>query len=185
MADKTNPEPQIPTSLSTIDWDHERTVHQLDPLEVHLRTTTMYIPSRMKEQMDRDHGKPVVALRTKTFPETGMVWLSTIGLGTPGARMVRAGKTLGTAEFGFGIPLRKLGLKLPVERQFNFKVLPVTLEDGGIVYEISFAEAENLPRDVHEALLAAAKQAKAVKIKSRRAKKLQAFEASNGGADKG
>lgn len=140
-------------------WDHERRIHELNELEVRLSGTTMYVPARTKAQMDQDNGSPVASLKTRTFAESGKVWIAPARPGEPGSRKLRPTRTLGAGSFGFGIPLRKLGVTVPEERQFVFKVTRIETSQG-VIYEIGFSDAENLPREIEESQAAAAKQPK-------------------------
>lgn len=143
-------------------WDAERRIHELEGLEMHLTGTTMYVPARTKEQMDQDHGAPVLAIKTRTFPETGKVWIAPAQPGESEARRLRTTKTMRAANFGFGIQLRKLGVKVPDDRQLIFKVNRI--ETGqGVIYEIGFSDVENVPRELGESQAAAAQQPKAEK----------------------
>lgn len=163
------PKNEGPQSEGPTSWDIERRVHEMAPLEMHLSGSTMYIPARLKTEMDRDYGGPVPAVKTRTFVDAVKVWIATTTMSDKAARKVRTSKTLGSAEFGFGIPLRKLGLAIPPGRQLNFPVKRVGKEGQETVYEISFADYANLPRDIDLEAIAAAKKAKAEKAKARRA----------------
>lgn len=153
-------------------WDKERRVTDLNPLTFHLRGTTMYVPARTKADMDATLGGPTPAVRTRTFGSEYKVWISPCRKEVPDKRTLRpTNESQGTAEFAFGIPLRKMGVKVPFTRQYTFPAERIPVEGGGVVYEISFKEFENTPRDVDVAALQAAKQAKAEKAKERRAGK--------------
>lgn len=161
-------------------WDTERRIHELNPLSFNLKGSTMYVPSRTKSDMDEAHGGPTPAIRTRTFPGEYRAWISPCAENAPGARKLRPSTdTHGTAEFGFGIPLRKLGIKVPETRQYTFEATRLLVEGGGIIYEISFRDFENRKRDVDEAALAAEKQAKAEKKKARRSRTAGGAAASN------
>lgn len=130
-------------------WDTERRVHELNPLTFHLRNSTMYVPARTKSDMDDVRGGPVQAVRTRTFKKEFRVWISPCDPNAPDARNLRpTTDTHGAAEFGFAIPLRKLGIRVPETRQYTFEAERIPVEDGGVVYEISFKEFQNIPRDV-------------------------------------
>lgn len=155
-------------------WDAERHAHELNPLAFHLRGSTMYVPARTKSDMDKTLGGPTPAVRTRTFPEEYRIWINPCQKDSPGARTLRpVTKTQGAAEFGFAIPLRKLGIRVPATRSFVFEAMRLQVEGGGVVYEIAFNDFQNLPRDVDEAALAAVKQAKAEKRKARRVPRAQ------------
>lgn len=153
-------------------WDWERRVTDLNDLTFHLRGTSMYVPARTKADMDAAMGGPTPAVRTRTFAREYKVWISPCLSDTPDCRILRpANDSQGTAEFAFGIPLRKMGIKVPFTRQYTFEAERIPVEGGGVVYQISFKEFENIPRNIDEAALQAAKQAKAEKAKARRARK--------------
>lgn len=172
---KDEPKPQVDLISAeefAKNWDTERRVHELNRMAFHLRGTTMYVPARTKADMDETMGGPTAAVRTRTFPEDFRVWVSPCPASAPNARKLRpTSDTQAAAEFGFGIPLKKLGIKVPDTRQYTFEAKRLLVEGGGVVYEISFREYENIRREVDEAALAAAKKEKAEKAKARRSKK--------------
>ncbi len=168
MAPKNSDLPPEQPMYDEIGWDTERRPHELEDLELHLQNGSMYVPSRMKAEMDSVNGGPVVAVKTKTIVDQMKVIIAPCLTTDPAARKVRTSATLGSAEFGFGIPLRKLGLIVPVGRQLIFPVKKVPNGDK-VAYEISFADYANKPRDVDLEALAAEKKAKAEKAKARKA----------------
>lgn len=148
------------TRESEESWDLERRPHELNDLEMSLTETDLYIPARTKWQMDQDNGAPVLALKTKSYPESGAVRMAAAQPGDRAARRLRLTETMGAATLGFGIPLRKLGLSIPAGRKLVFKVKRL-VTDNGVHYEISFNDAANLPREQTGSQAAAAKQPEA------------------------
>lgn len=161
-------------------WDTEQRVTELGSLEFRLTGTNMYIPAATKQQMDEDHGMPVTYVRTKTEKETGSVSIAAADAETEGARLIRPSDTLGTAEFGFSIPLRKLGLSLPATRQFVFPAERFET-DAGWTYKISFSEFMNNKRQVDEAAMAAQKQMKREKMRAKKLRKAPPAVGEQGG----
>jgi hypothetical protein len=187
---KTTPESQVAASLivpapatpprtisaaeAAAHWDSERRPHELLPIKFHIRGTVCYVPARTKSDVDEENKGPTTHVKTRTFEAEKKVWISPCSAKDPDARKLRIiSDTEGTAEFGFGIPLLKLALKLPPTRQYEFIAEKRPVEGGGAVYEISFADFERVRREVDEVALAAAKQAKAQKAKARRAGRTQ------------
>lgn len=159
-------------------WDSERRLHQLNDLTFHLRGTRMYVPARTKADMDEVNGGPTSYVKTRTFAGEYKVWIAPCDADDPDARPLRPTESLGAAEFGFSIPLRKMKLKLPVTRQFDFQAKRLAVEGGGVVYAISFQDVENTRRDLDENKLAEAKKAKAEKAKAKRAPKKKKKEST-------
>lgn len=140
-------------------WDQERRVTQFDPLIFSLRTTVLYVPARTKADMDTAMGAPTQTVRTRTFPDY-RVWIAPCRPDHPEARTLRpTTETQGAAVLAFAVQLRKLGLKLPKTRQYTLPARRLPVEGGGVVYEITFAEFVQKPRNVVTAT-AAAKRAK-------------------------
>lgn len=152
-------------------WDSERRVHELNPLTFHLRGSTMYVPASTKSDMDEMNGGPTTHVKVRTFAMEYKVWIAPCKAGDPHARKLRPTESLGAAEFGFAIPLKKMNLKLPVTRQFEFPAKRLDVEGGGVVYAISFQDVENTRRDLDENKLAADKKAKVEKAAAKRAPK--------------
>ncbi len=154
-------------------WDTEARAAHVGHLEMHLARTSMYLPSLTKNIMDLVYGAPVTDIRTRTFVSTGKVWIEPSKSSIRGVRKLRISKSMGAALFGFSVPLRKLGIKLPEDRQINFPVTVLEVEEDAnpkkIVFEISFADIENLPRHLDEAKLATKRAAKVAKMRARRA----------------
>lgn len=150
----------LDATVSEESWDLERRPHELNDLELHLAGTDLYIPARTKWQMNQDNGAPVLALKTKSYPESGTVRMAAAQPGDRAARKLRLTETMGAATLAFGIPLRKLGMSVPAGRKLVFKVKRLTTGTG-ILYEISFNDAANLPREQSGSQAAAAKQPEA------------------------
>ncbi|MFZ5823648.1 MAG: hypothetical protein ACOY94_04855, partial [Bacillota bacterium] len=100
VSNRKNVERQISAEEFAKVWDSERRVHDLNPLTLHLRNSTMYVPARTKADMDESIGGPAQAVRTRTFPEEFKVWISPCDPKADDARKLRATTdTQGTAEF--------------------------------------------------------------------------------------
>lgn len=145
--DDRDDQPMISAEEYARGWDSERRVHELDPLLFNLRGTGMYVPARTKADMDEVMGGPALRVKTRTFAKEYRVWISPCLPTDPDARNLRpTTDTQGTAEFGFGIPLRKMEIKVPPTRQYSLKAKRLPVANGGVVYEISFADFANTPR---------------------------------------
>jgi hypothetical protein len=149
-------------------------VHDLEQrLELHLSGTSGYVPSYTRRVMDKNHGAPIMAIETRTYNDTKRVFLQPVNPNDKRGRKLRKDETLGPAVFAFGVPLRKLGIKLPTSRRIILPLTPLETPDHGIVYWASLADIEHERRDVDMELAAAAKQAKADKTKTRKADRLK------------
>jgi hypothetical protein len=72
-------------------WDQERRASDLVPMAVHLIGTSAYLNASLKAAMDLSYGMPASAVRTKTFPATGKVWIGAVKPGAPDLKLA-AGK---------------------------------------------------------------------------------------------
>lgn len=138
-------------------------------LQLHLVGTTAYIPTFTRTVMDKHFGSPVMAVHTRTDEENKIVYIYPAK--DPDARdakRLRSTDAMGAAYVAFGVPLRKLKMKLNVTRRI---ILPLTMMEvpgEGIVYWASFADTVKERRDVDLEALAAAKQKKALQNQARR-----------------
>jgi hypothetical protein len=149
-----------------------KTVNDLEQrLELHLAGTNAYIPAYTRADMDKENGAPVVALYTKTITETNTVYIYAVKPPIPkDARKLRGSETMGPAYFAFGVPLRTLGLQLPVSRKVILPLTKLPIPEHPMVYVASLAEIEKGARDVDMAAISAAKQQKAVAKQARKAR---------------
>jgi hypothetical protein len=151
-------------------WDSEQRLTELNKLTCSLTGTTLSIHAAFKSALDDQLGIPTAYIMTKTFPTEGKVWIAPCRK-RPGAKPLRAASTMGTAEVGFALPLRKLEAKPPaLARRFNFEVVRVPVKNG-FAFEINFRDLINKARAIDEQALAEQKKAKAEKAKARRTRK--------------
>ncbi|HYF94752.1 MAG TPA: hypothetical protein VD969_21270 [Symbiobacteriaceae bacterium] len=143
-------------------------VHDVEQrLELHVTTTTAYLPSYTRQVMDTNNGAPVMAIHTRTDAKTKRVFLHpAANPADKAARKLRSAETMGPAYFAFGVPLRALGLKFPASRRIVLPMGTLEVPDQGIVYWVSFANIEKEARNVSTATAAAAKQAAPRKTKA-------------------
>lgn len=147
-------------------WDHERTIHDLKKLTVNIKGTTLYIPVNTKSAFDTAFGCPVTAVKFRTFPDF-RVWLTPCRANDENARkLVLSAHTRRSAQLGFAIPLRKLGVTVPTTRQFTFPIKAIPAEGGGAVFEIAFRDFVDEPRHIDAELQAAVKKAKTERTKA-------------------
>lgn len=154
-------------------WDSERKLHELNDLKVMAKGTTLYIPAKTKADFDDIFGGPVMAVKYRTFEDEFKVWLTPCKVDDPDARpLVLLTDTQSAAQLGFSIPLRKLGItKVPETRQYTFTLERIPVEGGGVVYEMSFKDFEDLPRQIDEETAAAIKKIKAEQARAKRERK--------------
>lgn len=139
-------------------------------LELHVVGTTAYIPSYTRGVMDRSFGAPVMAVHTRTETESKTVFIYPAkDPNARGARRLRSTETMGPALLAFGVPLRKLKLKLSVTRRIVLQLHALEVPNEGTVYWASFADVEKERRDIDVQAIAAARQEKAAQKKSRKA----------------
>jgi hypothetical protein len=148
-------------------WDQEGRASDLVPMAVHLIGTSAYMNASLKAAMDQSYGMPASAVRTKTFSDTGKVWIGAVKPGAPDVRALRISKTMATASFGFSIPLRKLNFRLPPGAKLICLAKPVKGQKA--TFEIVIAEGRYEPRSVDDLKLAAGKEARLAKARAKRA----------------
>lgn len=152
----------------------EPTVHDLEQrLELHLYGTTGYLPGFTRRVMDRNNGAPIMAIETRTDEETKRVFLQPVNPHEKRGGRLRKDDTLGPAQFAFGVPLRKLGIKLPAARRIILPLTALETPEHRVIYWASLSEIEHEPSSVDRELVAAAKQAKADKAQARRAERIK------------
>jgi hypothetical protein len=118
-------------------------------LEIRIVGTQAYIPSFTRGVMDKNFGAPVMAMNTRTEVETKCVFLSVAkDPEAKEARKLRSTDTMGPAYMAFGVPLRKLKLRLDATRQVVLPLNVLEVPGEGTVYWASFAEIENNRRDL-------------------------------------
>lgn len=147
-------------------------VNQIEQrLQLHVTNTQAYLPSYTRQVMDQNHGAPVVAVHTKTDPQSKKVFIYPAQ--NPGDRLAKPlrGGLGGPAFFAFGVPLRALHLKLPVDARIVLPLNPLQVPDYGTVYWASLADIEKETRDVDMEAINAAKKAKIAKAKAKKARK--------------
>jgi hypothetical protein len=74
---------------------------------------------------DQERRVSDLAVRTRTFVESGKVWIAVVAPKTPDSRQLRISRTMTTASFGFSNPLRKLNIRMPVDRKLICAAKPV------------------------------------------------------------
>ncbi|MDF2628580.1 MAG: hypothetical protein K0R39_2411 [Symbiobacteriaceae bacterium] len=121
------------------------TVNDLEQrLELHVTETQAYITSYTRLVMNRNHGRPVMAVHTKTVVETSTVYVyAAENPDDKTARKLRSSETLGPAYFAFGVPLRALKLKLPKGRKYTLPLNVLEVPGQGTAYWTSFADLEH------------------------------------------
>lgn len=137
-------------------------------LELHLVGTTAYIPTYTRSVMDRHFGSPVMAVHTRTDPESKSVFLYPAK--DPKARdakRLRSSDAMGAAYLAFGVPLRKLKTRLNITRRVILPLNILEVQGEGVIYWVSFADIVKERRDVDLEAIAAAKQKKTLQRKAR------------------
>jgi hypothetical protein len=154
-------------------WDSERRVHELNRLQTTVKGTTLYIPAKTKSDFDLVYGSRVTHVKYRTFESEFKVWLTPCRPDDPDARpLVLLTDTQSAAQLAFAIPLRKLGIqKVPDTRQYTFTLERIPVEGGGMIYEMSFRDFDDLPRQIDEETAAAIKKIKAEQAKANRERK--------------
>lgn len=149
----------------------EQSVYEVErSLQLHVVGTTAYIPSYTRGVMDKNFGAPVMAIETRTDVESKTVFISPAkDPEARSAKSLRSSDTMGPAYVAFGVPLRKLKLKLALSRRVVLPLHVMEVPNEGTVYWASFAEIEKERRDIDMEAIAAAKQEKAAQKKARKA----------------
>lgn len=159
----------------------EAGVHQVEQrLELRLVGTEVYIPSYTRGVMDKNFGAPVMAINTRTELANKCVFLSPAK--DPDARdakKLRSTDTMGPAYMAFGVPLRKLKLKLDPTRQVVLPLNTLEVPGEGIIYWASFAELENNRRGLDQVILDADRKAKNAQAKAKKEAKRNAKKPAN------
>jgi hypothetical protein len=149
-------------------WDTE-SLHDLKQWRIRVADTHAYVNAPLKKAMDAANGTPVSHVLTRTFPETGTVWIRPVDPKTPGARLFRSSETLATATFSIAVPLAKLKFSLPPSRGLDFAVTQVEGE-AEPTYAISFKDVLSAPRAVDEVALAQAQEARRERARAKKRK---------------
>lgn len=160
-------------------FDKARVTELDQELQVHLSKKSLYIPVYTRNQMDKKHGKPVMAIFTKTDVEKGKVYL--IPAKNPEAkeaRRLRISETMGGAHVAFAVPLRMLGLKLP-DRKYTFTLTTMELPDMGTVYVMSFEDFVHDKRTVDAEVASVAQQVKQEQAEAKRAGRIQRIKSKS------
>jgi hypothetical protein len=157
----------------TQGWDSERKLKELEQVLAILKGTTVTFPAATKADFDAAFGSPVSAVKYRTFPEQAKVWFTPCSPIDKDARsLVMLSDTQSTAQLAFAIPLRKLNIgKVPETRQWVFTLEKVPVEGGGTVYEMSFTDYVDQPRQVDAETAAEIKRIKAEQAKAKREQK--------------
>ncbi|MFZ5823500.1 MAG: hypothetical protein ACOY94_04050 [Bacillota bacterium] len=112
-----------------IVWDSD-TREALRVREGRIRDDRMYVTAGLLAWMEAEWGGVLTHVKTSTDRATGEVSVFRARHGEPGAvALCRIGAG-NAGEIAFWRPLRKLGLTLPPDRQFN--VTPFTREVAGV-----------------------------------------------------
>lgn len=160
-------------------YDEARVTDLDQELQVRLSKKDLYIPAYTRNRMDKNHGKPVMALYTKTDVPNGLVYL--IPADNPGAkeaRKVRISDTMGGAHVAFAVPLRKLGLTLP-DRKYTFTLTTKVLPGMGTVYVMSFEDFDHEKLGVDGEVAAVTQQVKQEQAEAKRAQRIQRIKSKS------
>ena len=101
-------------------WDTEGR-NDLLPKTAHLRDTTMYLSAPLIALMEAEWQCTLTHIKTHTDDRNCEVLIGRAATGEPGAQHLRRLGSDGYAAFSFWIPLKKLHMKVPDRRQFNFE----------------------------------------------------------------
>ncbi|MDB4898171.1 MAG: hypothetical protein JWN15_4433 [Firmicutes bacterium] len=153
----------------------DTSIHEAEDgrLELRLSGTDAYLSRYTKKVMDKNHGVMLMAIETRTDKESKRVFLQPGKRGDTQARTLHQSKTMGTATFAFGVPLRKLGIKIPAGRRIILPLTPMDTPDHGTVYWASLADVEVEKRNLDPELIAAKKHVKTETAKLRRAARIK------------
>jgi hypothetical protein len=148
----------------------EAAVHAVEQrLELRIVGTEAYIPSYTRGVMDKNFGAPVMAMNTRTELETKCVFLSPArDPEAKDARKLRSADSMGPAYIAFGVPLRKLKLKLDATRQVVLPLNTLEVPDEGVVYWASFSDIEKNRRDLDQVILDATRKEKTAQAKAKK-----------------
>jgi hypothetical protein len=148
----------------------ERSVTEVEqPLQIHIVGSQAYIPSYTRSVLDKNFGAPVMAIYTRTEADSKTVFIYPAK--TPdarGAKKLRSTETMGAAYVAFGVPLRKIGVKLNISRRVILTLNILEVPNEGTVYWASFADIDKERRHIDTVAIAAAKQEKVAKAKARK-----------------
>lgn len=145
-------------------------VHAVEQrLEIRIVQTDAYIPSYTRSVMDKNFGAPVMAMITRTEPESKCIFLMPAkDPDAKEARKLRSADSMGPAFLAFGVPLRKLKLKLDSTRQVVLPLNTLEVPGEGTVYWASFADVENNRRDLDQVILDETRKQKAAEAKAKK-----------------
>ena len=143
--------------------EDERSVTQLEqPLQIHIVGTQAYIPSYTRSVMDKLFGAPVMAINTRTEPESKTIFIYPAKAPVSRtARKLRSTESMGAAYVAFGVPLRKIGVKLDQSRRVTLPLNVLEVPNEGIVFWASFAEMDKERRAISRPPVTGTKQQQA------------------------
>lgn len=124
--------------------------HALVEKEGHIRDKIMYLTTSLVAWMEREWGRMFTHVKTSTNAEVSEVYVACANPDDPGAIPVRRIGAQNAIEFSFWRPLRKLGIVVPPDRQYNVKPFLAESEELGLVFVFPMTERVSVPRNVRE-----------------------------------
>jgi hypothetical protein len=134
------------TGADGFTWDSKS---ELTEREGHVRDTTIYLTAGLLLWMEEQWGQMFQYVKTATNVETTEVLLVKSAKGEPDAVEVKRVGTGNSGYFSLLVPLRKMNVKVPEDRQFNIKPSIKPLAEGvGFVFD--FKQRVSVPRNLKE-----------------------------------
>lgn len=141
---------QVPEMTATgIVWDTESR-YELADQQGRVRDNNMFFTASLTSVMEKKWGGVLAFVKTSTSVETGEVTIAKANKNDEGAVQVRRYGTQNAVVFNFWRPLRKLGLKVPADRQFNVTPFTKELPGVGTVFVFPMNDRVSVPRNLKE-----------------------------------
>lgn len=142
-----------PLPTESIPWDLEER-HDLLPKVATIRDNLLFLTAPLLAWMEQVWGY-FTFVRTRTFIDTGEVWLAAAAEYDPGAIELKRVGTQNSAYINFWRPLRKLNIQMPADRQFDLVPRLIEVNEQLKVFSFQMSDRKSRPRDVGAATEAA------------------------------
>lgn len=146
----------FPIPMESIPWDTEGR-NDLLPKIATIRDTMLFLTAPLLAWMEQIWGY-FAFVRTRTFVETGEIWVAEAQENDPGAVEVKRVGTQNSAYFSFWRPLRKLNITVPADRQFDLEPKLVEVNEQLRIFVIRLSERQSRTRDIGDGTGGAAPQ---------------------------
>lgn len=133
--------------VTAFDWDSKEDVAER---EGHIRDTIMYVTVGLMAWMAEVWGTYVQFVKTSTLADTGEVLVFKTAAGDPKAVPLKRVGAQNAGYFSFLVPLRKLNMKVPADRQFNIKPEIREVSGVGSVFVFQMTKVQSVPRNLKE-----------------------------------